>query len=60
MTATVTFPFVWDLAVQRNQVPDFSVALTSNASLIYPLEDIQRTLRHATDRVDIVAKPREL
>lgn len=62
MKVTVTFPFVWDLAEQRSQVlePDSSVAPTSNVSLICLLEDIQRTLRHVTDRVDIVVKPLEL
>lgn len=57
MTVTVTFPFVWDLAEQRNQAPDFSTTVPSNVSLIYPLADIHQTLRHATDQEDIVVMP---
>lgn len=60
MTVTVTFPFVWDLAVQLNQAPDFLTKAPSNVSLIYPLEDIHQTLRHATDQEDIVVMPLEL
>ncbi len=57
MTVTVTFPFVWDQVGQLSLAPNFSATVTSNVSLTYPLEDKQQTLRHATDRVDIVVAP---
>lgn len=56
----MTFPFVWDLAGQLNRIPDFLSKVTSNAWLICPPEDIQQTLRHAIDRVDIGVKLLEL